>query len=168
MVDVWRMTQMRKTLALMISAGLMIGALAAPGYAGGKKKKIEDSVSVTAVPFPNYSSITATPTPGCTAGEEGVHKVTTSLHVPGKGKLSADLAGFTGDWDLYVMDANDRVLAESANDQTAGAPMEEELSAKFKKMADIAIVACNWAGAPTAELHYKLVYKPSKGKHHNH
>lgn len=160
---------MRKALALLVMAGLATGLFAAPGLAGGKKKKkIEDTVSVTAAPLPNYSSITATSSPGCTAGQEGVHKVTTPLHIPGKGKLSADLKGFTGDWDLYVLDKKGRVLVESANDQTAGAPMEEKVALKIKKMTDVAIVACNWAGTPQAELHYKAVYVAKGGGHHNH
>ena len=159
-----KVTLMRKTLALLVSAGLAVGVLAAPGYAGGKKK-IEDRVSVTAAPFPNYSSHTETPTPGCTAGQEGVHKVTTSLHVPGKGKLTADLSGFTLDWDLYVFNKKNQVLAESINDQTAGAPEKEALSVTFRKMTDIKIIACNWAGGPTAELHYKLLYTATKHHH---
>ena len=161
-----KVLEMRKTLALLISAGLAVGMLAGPSAAGAKKKKIEDTVSLTAAPFPNLSSATGTPTPGCTAGEEGVHKITTPLHVPGAGKLAADLA-FTGDWDLYVFDKKGLVIASSALDQTQGAPMEEALKMSFKKMADITIVSCNWAGAPTAELHYKLVYTPSDGHHHH-
>jgi hypothetical protein len=160
---------MRKTLVLLVSVGLAIGLLAAPGQAGGKKKKIEESVSLTAAPFPNYSSHTSTPTPGCTAGEEGIHKVTTPLHVPGKGKLTADLSGFEGDWDLYIFDAKNQVIGSSAAEQVPpGAPPEETVQVAFKKMADIAIVGCNWAGAPQAELHYKLVYKAAKGDHHHH
>ena len=157
---------MRKMLALMISAGLAVGMLAGPSVAGAKKKKIEDTVSLTAAPFPNYSSETGTPTPGCTAGEEGIHKITTPLHVPGAGKLTADLT-FTGDWDLYVFDKKGMIIGSSAIDQTTGAAMEEALSVKFKKMADITIVSCNWAGAPQAELHYKLLYTPTDGHQHH-
>ena len=161
-----KVLEMRKMLALLMSAGLAVGMVAGPSAAGAKKKKIEDNVSLTAAPFPNLSSATGTPTPGCTAGEEGVHKITTPLHVPGAGKLTADLA-FTGDWDLYVFDKKNLVIGSSALDQTQGAPMEEALSLKFKKMADITIVACNWAGAPTAELHYKLIYTESSTHHHH-
>lgn len=158
---------MRKTLALIVSVGLATAALSAPALAG-KKKKIEDTITVHAAPLPNYSSISGTESPGCTAGVEGVHKVTTPLHVPGAGKMTADLKGFTGDWDLYVLNKKGQILGESINDQTAGAPMEEKISLKFKKMTDVAIVACNWAGTPQAELHYKLLYTAKKGAHHNH
>ena len=155
---------MRKSLALLLTAGLAAGVLASPG-AAATKKKIEDTITITAVPFPNYSSHTATPEPGCVAGEEGVHKVTTPLHVPGAGKLTADMT-FTGDWDLYILNKKGLVLTSSAVDQTTGAAMEEAISLRFKKMADISIVACNWAGAPQAELHYKLVYTASDTHHH--
>jgi hypothetical protein len=169
LVDSWKVTEMRKALVVLVSAGLATALVAAPAHAGAKKKKIEDTVSVTAAPFPNYSSHTGTSAPGCTAGEEGVHKQSTALHVPGKGKLTADLTGFQGDWDLYVFDEGGGVLGLSAAEQLpAGAPPEEAVTVAFKKMADITIVACNWAGAPQAELHYKLVYKASKGDHHAH
>jgi hypothetical protein len=165
---------MRKTLAMVITAGLVLGALAGPGVAGPKKKKakpkkIEDTVSLTAAPFPNYSSHTGTTSPGCTAGEEGVHKVTTALHVPGKGKLTADLSGFQGDWDLYVFNAAGQVLGRSENEQVpAGAPAEESVSVTLKKMTDLEIVGCNWAGTPEAELHYKALFIQAKGKHSHH
>lgn len=153
---------MRKTLALIVSAGLATAALSAPALAG-KQKKIEETITVTEAPLPNYSSITGSTSPGCTAefvvpAGQTPHKAVTPLRVPGEGKLSVDLTGFTGDWDLYVFDAENRVLAESAADQTAGAPMEERLSLKFKKKTDVSLVACNWAGTPQAELHYKLLY----------
>jgi hypothetical protein len=92
------------------------------------------------------------------------------LHVPGKGKLTADLSAFQGDWDLYVINAAGLVLGRSENIQAPPdlAAAEEKVTVAFKKMADIAIVACNWAGAPQAELHYKLVYTQAKGAHHNH
>lgn len=164
---IWKVPEMRKTLALLISVGLAVGMLAAPGVAGGKKKKERDTIALTAVPFPNYSSHTNTAEPGCVAGEEGVHKTTTPLHVPGPGKLTADLT-FSGDWDLYVFDKKGVALASSENDQIQdGAPMEEAVKVSFKKMADISVVACNWAGAPQGELTYKLVYTVST-KHHNH
>jgi hypothetical protein len=165
---------MRKTLALLLAAALVMAVFVGPGSARPKRKKtkpkkMEDTVSLTALPFPNLSGTTQTPTPGCTAGEEGVHKVTTTIHVPGKGKLTADLSGFQGDWDLYVFNAAGLLLAGSANEQVpAGAPPEESVSVTFKKMADLDIVACNWAGAPEAELRYKALYVPVKGKHHHH
>jgi hypothetical protein len=159
---------MRKTLALFISAGLVVGMLAAPGAAGGKKKKKknEKTISLTALPFPNLSSVTGTAEPGCVAGEEGIHKITTPLHVPGPGKLAADLT-FTGDWDLYVFDKKGLAIASSANDQIQGAPTGEAVKLNFKKMADVSVVACNWAGVPQADLHYKLIYTEST-KHHHH
>jgi hypothetical protein len=166
---------MRKTLALLLMAALVMAVFVGPGSARSKRKKakpkkIEKTVSLTALPLPNYSSHTGTTSPGCTAGEEGVHKVTTALHVPGKGKLTADLSGFDGDWDLYVFDdAKNVIVGRSENVQVPdGAAQEENVTVVLKKMADLSIVACNWAGGPQAELHYKALFIPAKGGHSHH
>src|SRR5687768_12465786 len=103
------MTVMRKALASLIALGLVASFTATPALAGKAKKKkvtktISETIDVTAVPFPNYSSYTATAQPGCSAGQEGVHKMTKAFETPGAGTLTLSMSGFTGDWDLYVFD----------------------------------------------------------------
>ena len=153
---------MRKALASLIALGLVAGFSAAPAQAGKKKTKtISETISVTAAPFPNYSSYTATPTPGCTAGVEGVHKLSTPFETPGAGTLTFSMSGFTGDWDLYLFDDAGVAIARSDLEQAgpAMAPAEEKLVAPLAAGKTYQLVVCNWAGAPQATAEYTYVYK---------
>ena len=153
---------MRKALASLVALGLLVGASASPALAGKKKTKtISDSVAVTALPFPNYSSHTATPTPGCTAGQEGVHKLSIPIETPGAGKFTAAMAGFTGDWDLYLFDDAGVIVGRSENAQAdpAMAPAEESIEVALAAKKTYQLVVCNWAGAPQATVDYTYVYK---------
>lgn len=157
---------MRKLIALAVSAGLVAGAFALPAGAAAKKKTIKDSFTATAVPFPNLSSHTGTATPGCTAGQEGVHKVTTPFETPGKGRLIVETKDFTGDWDLYLFDPSGLVLAKSDSAQVPdGAPPVEKIVVDLKAMKTYDLVTCNWAGAPTTDVTLKYTYAPMKHKH---
>ncbi|HEX2058256.1 MAG TPA: PPC domain-containing protein [Actinomycetota bacterium] len=153
---------MRKALATLIALGLVASFTAGPAVAAKKKKKvtktIEETIDVTAVPFPNYSSSTGTPTPGCSAGQEGVHKLTRAFETPGSGTLTLSMSGFTGDWDLYVLDGGVAV-ARSDNAQVPDqAPPEEKIEMPLAKGKTYDLVICNWAGAPQASANLKYVY----------
>jgi hypothetical protein len=153
---------MRKAVVSLIALGLVASLTASPALAGKKKgtKTISDTISATAFPFPNLSSHTSTPTPGCTAGQEGVHKVTTALEAPGSGTLTFEMSGFTGDWDLYLFDDAGIAIARSDQPQVPDmAPPEEKLVAPLAKGKTYELVVCNWAGAPQATADYKFVYK---------
>lgn len=155
---------MRKAIASLIALGLVASFSASPALAGKAKKKkvtktISETIDVTAVPFPNYSSYTATATPGCTAGQEGVHKLTTPFEAPGNGTLTLAMSGFTGDWDLYVFDGA-VAIARSDNEQAgpAMAPAEEKIEMPLTKGKTYDLVVCNWAGAPQATASLEFVY----------
>ncbi len=154
---------MRKSLSLLLTAVCAAGALAAPAAAGGKAggKKVSDSFPAQALPLPKNSTVgdpLGIEETGCNAGQEGVHKVTHSFEAPFTGVLRAYMEGFTGDWDLFLIDADDKEVAVSANDQaTAMAAAEEEVSLPLKKGQTIGIRACNWLGEPQIEVHYDFV-----------
>ncbi|MDQ4126292.1 MAG: hypothetical protein M3134_11955 [Actinomycetota bacterium] len=155
---------MRKALASLVALGLVASFSASPALAGKAKKKkvtktISETIDVTAVPFPNYSSYTATATPGCTAGQEGVHKHTHPLEAPGNGTLTLAMSGFTGDWDLYVFEGN-VAIARSDNEQVGPtmAPAEEKVVMPLSKGKTYDLVVCNWAGAPQATASLEFVY----------
>ncbi|MDQ3914821.1 MAG: hypothetical protein M3323_05735 [Actinomycetota bacterium] len=154
---------MRKALVTLLALGMVASLTAAPALAGKKKKAtktISDTISATAIPFPNLSSSTGTPTPGCSAGQEGVHKVTVPLEAPGSGTLTFEMSGFTGDWDLYVIDDAGITIARSDSAQVPDmAPPEEKIVAPLSKGRTYDLVVCNWAGAPQATADYKFVYK---------
>ncbi|MGH2730908.1 MAG: hypothetical protein ACRDJI_09920, partial [Actinomycetota bacterium] len=76
---------------------------------------------------------------------------------PGKGTLTASMEGFVGDWDLAVV--MDGIYIYSVNDQTAGAAAEEEVVVPLKPKQTVAISACNFAGAPEAEVTYGGTFK---------
>jgi hypothetical protein len=156
---------MRKALATLVALGLVASFSASPALAGKKKAKkvtktISETIDVTAVPFPNYSSYTATPTPGCTAGQEGVHKLTYAFETPGAGNLTLAMSGFTGDWDLYVFNSDGVAIARSDNEQVGQsmAPAEEKIVMPMGKGETYDLVICNWAGAPQASASLEYVY----------
>ncbi|HYO61820.1 MAG TPA: PPC domain-containing protein, partial [Actinomycetota bacterium] len=127
---------MRKALASLVALGLVASFSASPALAGKAKKKktISETIEVTAVPFPNLSSHTGTASPGCTAGQEGVHKHTHPFEAPGSGVLTLSMSGFTGDWDLYVFNAEGVAIARSDNAQVPDmAPPEEKVEMPLAK-----------------------------------
>lgn len=147
---------MRKVIALVAAAAVLVAVAASPALAG--KKKVHDSFGATLAPFPNLSSATGTERPGCSAGQEGLHWVAQEFKSPGKGNLRLYMEGFTGDHDLYIFQ-DDVKLAESVQDQTAGGAPEEEIVVPLKKGQKVTLVACNWLGAPDVEAHYEGVFR---------
>ena len=139
---------MRKFLAVVAALGI-VASLAAPALAA-KKVHVHETFGAPLAPFPNYSSITATARPGCSAGQEGVHWVGQEFTSPGKGTLNFHAEGFTGDWDLYVFtEGSDIPIARSENDQTqGGAAAEEKVLLPLKPKQTVTLVACNWLGDP--------------------
>jgi hypothetical protein len=145
---------MRKAVISVLVVALVAGLVAAPASAGKKKTKKEDW-SMTGRPLPILSDASDT---GCLEGQEGIHKTTHPFTTPGSGILEARIDNFQGDWDLYVVDENG-VLAASDTSQLQGSPPQELILLPLKKGTDVAIVACNWAGGPTAEGHLVYTYK---------
>ncbi len=154
---------MRKAVVSIIALGLVASLTASPALAGKKKatKTISNTISATAIPFPNLSSHTGTAQPGCTAGQEGVHKHTHPFETPGAGTLTLSMSGFTGDWDLYVFDDAGVIVGRSENAQAdpAMAPAEEAIEATLAARKTYDLIVCNWAGAPQATVEYTYVWK---------
>jgi hypothetical protein len=150
---------MRKFLAILAAAGLVAALSAAPAVAGGGKH-VQGTVSGTLLPFPNLSSSTGTPVPGCSAGQEGVHWVGQELKSPGKGTLRFSMEGFQGDHDLYVFNKDMVAIARSDNAQVPDmAPPEEEILLPMRKGDTVLLVACNWMGEPSVEATYEGHFK---------
>lgn len=150
---------MRKLIALAAAMGLVASLGAAPALAG-KPKKVHDSFGATLAPLPNISGYTGTETPGCTAGQEGVHWVGHEFTSPGKGTLRFYAEGFMGDHDLYVF-ADDVAIARSDAEQVGAgmAPPEEEVLLSLTKGQKVTLVACNWLGQPDVQAHYEGTFK---------
>ena len=147
---------MRKTGALLaltaVFAAMAIPASAAP-------KKIHDTFGASLLPFPNYSSSTATTRPGCSAGQEGAHWVGHEFTAPAAGTMKLYMEGFTGDHDVYVLEGD---IAMGRGDQAQvpdGAPPEEEIVLPMKAKQKFLLVACNWLGQPDVLAHYEFTFK---------
>ena len=138
---------MRKRLVLAVLPVALIGMTAATSNAAPKETK--GKFDAAALPDP-------TPTAGeVCQGLSPAGRFEVPLKVSGPGKLAVKIA-FTGDWDLTVEDKSGKILAESA----AFEAPTEQLTVKFKKAADVTIVACNFAGGPTAAGEF--VFTPAK------
>ena len=161
---------MRKALALILTAGLIGGAMVAPASAAKKKKKaklvthtLEDSIDVTLLPLPKRA--VETEYPGCLNGVEGVHKHSHPFSAPGTGKMVLDTKGFTGDWDAYIYKGALQMGASENEQIVDQAPAEEEVIVTLKKGDKVDLIICNWAGAPQATLHYKYTWKAPASAH---
>ena len=142
---------MRRTVVLLVVAGLLVGAGLTPATAGKKKKrKVTEEYSFSApVPNPNMS--------GCNQmGVEDLQYQTAAFSTPGKGVLDLVLENFQVDWDLFVLDSSGNVIGSSKSDNMAAAIERVVLPVAGKE--DLTILACNWAGGPTATATLTYTY----------
>ena len=86
---------------------------------------------------------------------------TATFTAPAPGKLSVKMGGFTGDWDLLIMNGAGTELAYGGGSDlgTPQTAATESATTKVKKKgAKFQIVACNWAGGSTATVSYTFTY----------
>jgi hypothetical protein len=74
---------------------------------------------------------------------------------PEAGSLQLEMSGYQGDWDLLVLNSKNSE-AGHAGSSDLGVP--EKTTIKIKKAESFTIVACNWAGGPTATVKYTFTY----------
>ncbi len=141
---------MRRVLVAILALGLVVGAGLAPATAGKKKKKITEEYSFSApVPNPNTS--------GChQMGVENLQYQTAAFSTPGKGVVDVLLENFQVDWDLFVLDASGNAIGASESDNSAGAT--ERVVIPISGKQDLTILACNWAGGPSATATLTYTY----------
>jgi hypothetical protein len=145
---------MNRTAAL-VAASLAVAVVSAPAAtAAPKKKPITKTYTATApAPDPsNYAqqgySVCAMNVPNSFDRQE--------FKVPAAGTLAVEVSGYQGDWDLLLLDADNEELATGGSSDL-GVPEVAEV--RFKKATKVSIVACNWAGTPTATVKYTFTYK---------
>ncbi len=153
---------MRKTMTSLLVGLLVAGVFATTAQA----KPVGGSYDETLLPFPKlaaWGDPVGIAEPSCLAGQSGVNWDAHDFTAPANGTLMASMKGFTGDWDLFILNAaGDRVhpLAMSENDQgTGGAAAEEAVELVLKKGTKVQIAPCNWAGAPQATVSYMFMAK---------
>lgn len=165
---------MRRQLATLVGAALVLGALTAPAGVAEpvKKKKIKGSYSATLLPFPKLAAMDPTGglPPGCLAGVQDVHWAAEPFEAPAAGRLVASMEGFTGDWDLYFLDEQGQAIfrGHEGDQILGGAPPEERLEMDLTKGQVVSIAICNWLGAPQASVSWEFTYVARKGGGHKH
>lgn len=148
---------------MRITPLVLAGSLLAAGFAGSAdaatKKPINKSYEATAatpdvtnnLPSARYSVCEMT-VPG--SYHEHVFKA------PAVGKMKVEMSGFTGDWDILLLDPKGTEIAMGgASDVGSPAtPAKETMSGKIRKAGSYKIIACNFAGGPTAQVKYTFTY----------
>lgn len=129
-------------------AGTVASAAASPD------KPPRKTYTVTAVPAPLVVSVRGR---GCLDGVEGVNRVSRLFIAPSRGRLTATVRNFTGDWDLYGLDEAGEVVAV-ANHGLSQLALSEPDTFRYAMWPRerLWIVACNFLGSPTAQVHYSF------------
>ncbi|HVE62540.1 MAG TPA: hypothetical protein VNB94_01885 [Mycobacteriales bacterium] len=143
---------MKRSIATALVVTAAISAIG--GVAEAKHKKpITKSYTATAPnPDPtNYAggSVCARNVPG----SAHIEKFT----APEAGTLKAEISKFQGDWDMLLLDEKGRELSNSGGSELVDGT--EKMTYKFKKPGTVSIIACNWAGGPTAAAKYEFTFK---------
>jgi hypothetical protein len=133
------------SLVAVAAAGTLTPALAAP----------KDKKPITKT----YTATAPTPDPTPIAGDICDPLLPSAKHeepftVPAAGTLKVT-AKHEIDWALALLDGKGKRLAESDSSDLVA---QEAMQVKFKKKTDVVIRACNFAGAPTAEITYVFTY----------
>lgn len=151
-----------KTKALFLAA---VSALSITGTAFAKPAPEEGSFSAQLLPFPKlaaWGDPLGLTKPGCLSGQQDVHWYAEEFVAKTKGTLEAETSGFTGDFDLYILDDAGMPLIRSENDQIQGqAAPEEAVTMGLAKKQTVQIAVCNWLGAPT-EVTVNWTFTPGK------
>ena len=138
-----------KTISCAILTGALL-AFSASAEAG--HKTISDSFQVTAAPLPSPSSY------GLDGlcwdrGIEGIHKVSHRFVPPFDGLLVAEIETAAGTWYLMVVDP-----ADPGPYNSLGGATNKTLPIPLHAGQEVDLVACNSAGAPTAEVSYEFTH----------
>lgn len=154
---------MRRATVLTLASVVAVGGALSPltplaGAAPKKPAPITKTYTATA-PLPDPSNYA-----GAATGEGYsvcAQNVPQSFHtevfqVPAAGSLKVEVKDYQGDWDLLLLDADREELATGGSSDL-GVP--EIAVVKFKRKTTMSIVACNWAGSPTATVTYTFTYK---------
>jgi hypothetical protein len=149
---------MNRKLVLAVAGAASLATLAAPAL-GATRKPINKTYTATAAtPDPSNQEAAARHSvcnmvvPG--SWHEHVFKA------PAAGTLKVMITDFVGDWDLLIQDAKGRDTA-SAEAVDTGAPTKpdpDSTSMKIKAPGSYKVIACNWAGGPTATVKYTFTY----------
>jgi len=144
---------MNKTAAFLVGT-LAVVTLSAPSALAAPKKKPITGAYTASAAMPDPTNYVPGKYPVCAMNVPGSFD-SHPFAVPGRGTLHVEMAGFTGDWDLLLLDAAKDEVGESGG----GVGANEATDVTFKKAQKISIIACNWAGTPTANVKFAFTPK---------
>ena len=129
-----------------IAALLVVPALSAPAGAGPKEREpIKGSFDATGAPGPYMA------TDDCSGD---VQPVTHDVKVPAAGMLEVTMDQFRGDWDIWVNTSKELYAAGAYDGQEVTEEGTEHFSYVVDKPTTLTLVACPYAGGPTAHVEY--------------
>lgn len=145
-------------LVLVLLLGSLVAGGAPSSAAPKSQQRMRGKFSARALPLPLVDPDVYYPGKGsCLGGLEELNYVTEPFEAPAAGELDVTAAGFTGDWDIYVLDRAGRRLAQSEGDQVTGADeAQERLSVRLEAGSRVEMVACNWLGEPDVDVSYEF------------
>jgi hypothetical protein len=138
-----------RTRTALVASLVLVAGLGSLSPALAKSKTVTKSYTATAFP-PSPTNVQL----GVCHGDVPGSNFDTTFKAPFAGRLTVDMTGFVGDWDMAVVEdgANG---AESAQDATADPQTPEHIDGyKLKKGAEVIIRNCNFSGGPTANVKY--------------
>jgi hypothetical protein len=154
-----------RTAPFALAGCLAVAALATPASAASKKPPITKSydIAVTAAdPSNAVDNQTGSGYSVCAQRVPGAFQIK-EFKAPALGKMKFKLTGFTGDWDLLVMDSKNAEItsggSSSVNTPDAPDAGDESTSAKVKKANTVfRVVACNFSGGLSGKLSITFEY----------
>lgn len=142
-------------VAIAAVAGLAVGAQ--PALAKHKTPITETYTATAPTPEPGNLAPGGKLCDGLTPAGTGQHRH--DFAVPEAGTLEVVLNGYVGDWDLAARNAKGANIGESGSGgYHPVSTADEKTKIKMKKAEKVTIVACNWAGSPTATVTYTFTY----------
>jgi hypothetical protein len=142
---------MKKTAALLIATAA-VATLGVPSAIAGPKT-ISEKYTATAM-FPDPTNQTGQGYGTCAQNVPGSFDAH-QFKIPAAGSLHVDVSNFHGDWDLLIMDSDKSEIGGSGNDPETA----ESTDVTFRKAQTVTIVACNFAGTPTADVAAVFTFK---------
>lgn len=150
------------SLRTLSATALVLVVASVPAHAATKPKPkpVTKTYSMQLAPAPVPPTGTSCTDPKL----ERIAMHTESLNVKGAGTLSVKVSGFSGDWDITVVDAADNEVIDVGSGTTTGggAPATagvDTVDVKVKRATKFLIRTCNFAGSPTATGTYTFKYK---------
>ncbi len=152
---------MKRILMLGLCTAVSFAAVSPAGAKPPRKPITKTFEASAAAPDPsNWASQGGVQTYSVCQGTVPQSRYTLNFKAPAKGKLVVELTNFKGDWDLLLTDkAGKELTYGGSSDLGTTETVKEKMTYKVKKPMDLVIIACNWAGGPTASGKYTMTFE---------